>query len=123
MPQGKRILAVDDEASVADALALVLGERGHKVETARSASEAEALLKARPFDLVFIDLRLPDGSGIDLLPRVKTVSPEKALVLAARALQFKAVKSENRALKGALAGDGDDFGIVGHHPKVRQIRE
>ncbi|HWS87943.1 MAG TPA: sigma-54 dependent transcriptional regulator [Pyrinomonadaceae bacterium] len=152
-----RILAVDDEASVADALALVLGERGHKVETARSAAEAEALLKARPFDLVFIDLRLPDGSGIDLLPRVKADSPEtevilmtahgsldltveaikrgafyylekpftpeQALVLAGRALQFKAVKSENRALKGALAGDGEDFGIVGHHPKVRQIRE
>ncbi|HLL74010.1 MAG TPA: sigma-54 dependent transcriptional regulator [Pyrinomonadaceae bacterium] len=157
MSQGNRILAVDDEASVADALALLLGERGHKVETARSAAEADALLKSRPFDLIFTDLRLPDGSGIDLLTRVKADSPEteiilmtahgsldltieaikrgafyylekpftpeQALVLAARALQFKAVKSENRALKGTLAGDGDDFGLVGHHPKVRQIRE
>jgi DNA-binding NtrC family response regulator len=158
MPQQvNRILAVDDEPSFADALALVLAERGHKVETARSAAEAEALLKVRPFDLVFIDLRLPDGSGIDLLPRVKADSPEtevilmtahgsldltieaikrgafyylekpftpeQALVLAGRALQFRAVKSENRALKGALAGETDDFGIVGRHPKVRQIRE
>jgi DNA-binding NtrC family response regulator len=157
MARVNRILAVDDEASVADALALVLGERGHKVETARSAGEADALLKSRPFDLVFIDLRLPDGSGIDLLTRVKAdapetevilmtahgsleltieaikrgafyylekpFTPEHALVLAARALQFKEVKSENRALKGALAGEGDDFGLVGRHPKVRQIRE
>ena len=157
MSRGNWILAVDDEASVADALALVLGERGHKVETARSAAEADALLRSRPFDLVFIDLRLPDGSGIDLLTRVKADSPEtevilmtahgsldltveaikrgafyylekpftpeQALALAGRALQFKAVKSENRALKGALAADGDDFGLIGRHPKMRQIRE
>jgi DNA-binding NtrC family response regulator len=157
MAQANRILAVDDEESVADALALVLGERGHKVETARSAAEADALLRSRPFDLVFTDLRLPDGSGIDLLTRIKSDSPEteiilmtahgsleltieaikrgafyylekpftpeQALVLAARALQFKDVKSENRALKGTLKGDGDDFGLVGRHPKIRQIRE
>ena len=53
----------------------------------------------------------------------KPFTPEQASVLAARALQFKAVKSENRALKGALAGDGEDFGLVGNDPKMRQIRE
>ncbi|MCA1615163.1 MAG: sigma-54 dependent transcriptional regulator [Acidobacteria bacterium] len=150
-----RILVVDDEASVAEALALVLGERGHKVESARSVGEAEALLGGRPFDLVFTDLRLPDGSGIDLLTRIKADSPEtevilmtahgsldltieaikrgafyylekpftpeQALVLSARALQFRAVKSENRALKGAL--DGEDFGLIGRHQKIRQIHE
>jgi DNA-binding NtrC family response regulator len=150
-----RILVVDDEASVAEALSLVLGERGHKVESAKSAGEAEALLATRPFDLVFTDLRLPDGSGIDLLTRIKADSPEtevilmtahgsleltieaikrgafyylekpftpeQALVLSARALQFRAVKSENRALKCAL--DGEDFGLIGRHPKIRQIHE
>jgi DNA-binding NtrC family response regulator len=157
MAQGNRILLVEDEASVAEALALVLGERGHKVETAQSVGEADALLKSRPFDLVFTDLRLPDGSGIELLTRIKADSPEteiilmtahgsleltieaikrgafyylekpftpdQALVLAARALQLKDVKSENRALKGTLKGDGDDFGLVGRHAKIRQIRE
>jgi DNA-binding NtrC family response regulator len=157
MRRGSRILAVDDEASVADALALILGERGHEVETAGSVGEADSLLGARPFDLAFVDLRLPDGSGIDLLTRVKAdapetevilmtahgsleltieaikggafyylekpFTPEQALVLAARALQFKAVKSENRALKDTLGGDGDDLGIVGRHPKIRQLQE
>ena len=150
-----RILVVDDEASVAEALALVLAERGHKVESARSAGEAEALLGGRPFDLVFTDLRLPDGSGIELLTRIradspetevilmtahgsldltieaikrgafyyleKPFTPEQALVLSARALQFRAVKSENRALKGAL--DSEDFGLIGRHQKMRQIHE
>src|SRR5688500_15445435 len=157
MPTANRILVIDDEASVAEALSLVLGERGHKVESAKNADEADALLASRPFDLVFTDLRLPDGSGIDLLTRIKADSPEtevilmtahgsldltieaikrgafyylekpftpeQALVLAARALQFHDVKSENRALKGALKGDGEDFGFIGHHQKVKQIHE
>jgi two-component system response regulator HydG len=148
---------VDDEASVAEALALVLDERGHRVESAKNVGEADALLASRPFDLVFTDLRLPDGSGIDLLTRIKAVSPEtevilmtahgsldltieaikrgafyylekpftpeQAQVLAARALQFREVKSENRALRLAHAADGDDFGLIGRHPKVRQIHE
>ncbi|HLM56958.1 MAG TPA: sigma-54 dependent transcriptional regulator [Pyrinomonadaceae bacterium] len=151
-----RILVVDDEESIAEALSLVLEERGHRVESAKTVGEADALLGGRPFDLVFTDLRLPDGTGIELLARVKANSPEtevilmtahgsldlaieaikggafyylekpftpeQALALAARALQFRAVKSENRALKGAL-GDGDDFGLIGRHPKMRQIHE
>ncbi|HEX8685754.1 MAG TPA: sigma-54 dependent transcriptional regulator, partial [Pyrinomonadaceae bacterium] len=157
MPPANRILVVDDEASVAEALSLVLGERGHRVESAQSAGAAGALLGARPFDLVFTDLRLPDGNGIDLLTRIKADSPEtevilmtahgsldlaieaikggafyylekpftpaQALALADRALQFRAVKSENRALRGALACDSDDFGLIGRHQKIRQIHE
>src|SRR5918999_741361 len=76
-----RILVVDDEESVAEALSLVLGEGGHRVESAKSVGEAEALLGGRPFDLVFTDLRLPDGSGIDLLARVKEDEPETEVIL------------------------------------------
>jgi DNA-binding NtrC family response regulator len=157
MPQASRILVVDDEASVTGALELILGERGHEVKTANSAGEAAEALKDRPFDLVFTDLRLPDGSGIDLLTRVKADAPEtevilmtahgsldvtieaikrgafyylekpftpdQASVLAARAIQFKAVKSENRLLRGARAGEDEDFGLIGRHPKMRQIHE
>ncbi|HEU4596993.1 MAG TPA: sigma-54 dependent transcriptional regulator [Pyrinomonadaceae bacterium] len=157
MSRPGRILVLDDEASVTGALELILGERGHEVRTARNIGEAEELLRARPFDLVFTDLRLPDGSGIDLLGRIrqdapetevilmtahgsldvtieaikrgafyyleKPFAPDQALVLAARALQFQAVKSENRILRGTLAADGEDFGFIGHHAKVRHIRE
>ena len=38
-----------------------------------------------------------------------------------RALEFEAIKRENRSLKTALIGDGDDFGIIGRDPKMRQI--
>ena len=157
MPRSNSILVVDDEESVSEALALVLGEGDHEVRTAKTIAEADALLKGRPFDLVFTDLRLPDGSGIDLLTRIKQDAPEteavlmtahgsldlaieaikrgafyyiekpftpdQALLLADRALQFHAVKRENRVLRGTLGADGDDFGLVGSHPRIRQVRE
>jgi DNA-binding NtrC family response regulator len=151
-----RVLVVDDEASVRGALEIILGERGYEVVVAASAAEARSRLKGRPFDLVFVDLRLPDATGIELLESVKAdtpdtevvlmtahgsldvtieaikrgafyylekpFTPEQVSMLAERALEFEAVKRENRALKGALACDDDDLGLIGNDPKMRQIR-
>ena len=150
-----RILVVDDEPSVTDALQMILADLGHIVESAKTVSEATALLKGSPYDLVFTDLRLPDASGIDLLAHIKNDTPDTQVILMTahgsldvtieaikrgafyyiekpftpnqvtmlveRALQFEAIKRENRSLKSALMGDGDDFGIIGRHPKMRQI--
>ena len=151
-----RILVVDDEPSVTDALQMILTEMGHHVDSAKSVGEATEFLKGSPYDLVFTDLRLPDGTGIELLSLIKTDTPNTEVVvmtahgslditieaikggafyyiekpftphqvttLVQRALQFEAIKRENRSLRSAL-GDGDDFGIIGRDPKMRQIRE
>jgi DNA-binding NtrC family response regulator len=154
--QQSRVLVVDDEESVRGALDLILNERGHEVATAATLAEAASLLKGRPFDLAFVDLRLPDATGIELLERIKAetpetevvlmtahgsieitieaikrgafyylekpFTPEQVLMLAERALQFEAVKRENRALKSALAPESDELGLIGNHPAIRQIR-
>jgi DNA-binding NtrC family response regulator len=150
-----RILVIDDEPSVRDALRFALTELGHHVDSAKNGDEAKELLKGPPYDLVFTDLRLPDASGIDLLALIKSDSPNTEVIvmtahgslditieaikrgafyyiekpftpdhvkaLIERALQFEAIKRENRSLKTALRGDGDDFGIIGRHPKMQQI--
>ena len=51
----------------------------------------------------------------------KPFTPHQVTALIERALQFEDIKRENRSLKTALRGDGDDFGIIGRHPKMRQI--
>ena len=51
----------------------------------------------------------------------KPFTPNQVTALIERALQFEAIKRENRSLKTALKGDGDDFGLIGRHPKMRQI--
>ncbi len=150
-----RILVVDDERSITDAFGMILSQLGHHVDSAKSIKEATELLKGSPYDLVFMDLRLPDGSGIDLLSHVKSdtpytevvvmtahgslditieaikrgafyylekpFTPHQVTTLIDRALQFEAIKRENRSLKNALVSDSDDFGIIGRHPKMRQI--
>src|SRR5919109_444369 len=149
-----RILVVDDEPSVTDALRIILTELDHHVDSAKSIGEATEFLKGSPYDLVFTDLRLPDGNGIDLLTRIKSDTPDTEVIvmtahgsiditieaikrgafyyiekpftphqvttLLERALQFEAIKRENRSLKSAF-GDADDFGIIGRDPKIRQI--
>jgi two-component system response regulator HydG len=78
----KRVLVVDDEGSIAGALALILGEGGYEVRTAGSVAEAGALLlEGAPFDLVFTDLRLPDATGIELLDRIKSGAPDTQVIL------------------------------------------
>lgn len=154
MPPKNRILVIDDEQSVTDALRFILTETGHHVDAAKSGSEAKELLKGTPYDLVFTDLRLPDTSGIDLLTLIKSDTPNTEVIvmtahgsleitieaikrgafyyiekpftphqvttLIERALQFEAIKRENRSLKSALP-DVDDFGIIGRDQKMRQI--
>src|SRR5688572_8468738 len=51
----------------------------------------------------------------------KPFTPNQVTMQVERALQFEAIKRENRSQKTALMGDGDDFGIIARNPKIRQI--
>jgi DNA-binding NtrC family response regulator len=75
------ILTVDDEDTITNALELLLRDRGYDVRTAPTAADAKALLARRWFDLVFLDLRLPDSDGIVLLEHIKHTAPETEVVL------------------------------------------
>jgi DNA-binding NtrC family response regulator len=75
------ILVVDDESTVTDALKLLLTDHGYDASTSSTAAEAETLLARDWFDLVFLDLRLPDADGIRLLEQIKQTSPETEVVL------------------------------------------
>jgi DNA-binding NtrC family response regulator len=76
-----RILTVDDENTITIALELLLSDHGYEVDTASTAAEAETLLARRWFDLVFLDLRLPDDDGIALLEHIKRIAPETEVVI------------------------------------------
>ena len=61
------ILVVDDEPDLRTLYELTLLREGYRVETAASVGEAREQLRARKFDAVITDMRLPDGFGMDLL--------------------------------------------------------
>lgn len=62
-----RILVVDDEPQVRNLIASILRNDGYGVETAESGEQACAILDPDDYDLVFTDLQMPRGSGLDVL--------------------------------------------------------
>ena len=77
----KRLLVVDDEEAVTQALARFLRSRGFEVETAASAEEALAMIAASRFTLLLCDVRMPGLSGIDLVPRATAIDPDLGVMM------------------------------------------
>jgi two-component system response regulator PilR (NtrC family) len=75
------ILVVDDEASMREFLEILLGKQGHRVQAASDVTGALARVADGGVDLVITDLRLGGESGIDVLRRVKEVSPATEVVM------------------------------------------
>ena len=63
-------LVVDDEADIRNLLEITLARMGIDVECARNVTEAQRLLGERQFDLCLTDMRMPDGTGIDLIRHI-----------------------------------------------------
>ena len=62
-----RILIIDDSHDITDLLVKVLGTVGHKVVSAESGREGLDIMSKEGFDLVFLDIAMPDFSGLDVI--------------------------------------------------------
>ncbi len=80
MPKGA-ILVVDDEVGIREGLELLLVSEGYSVATAETGEAGLARLEEQPFDLVLLDVSLPDYNGIDLLRKIRERAPGLAVVL------------------------------------------
>lgn len=69
-----KILHVEDDVDVVQVVATILAGQATLVP-AKSLQEAQALLAKQRFDLVLLDINLPDGSGLDLLPLINQLTP------------------------------------------------
>jgi len=75
------ILVVDDEAEIREGLELLLSSEGYAVTCAETAAAGLTRLEERPFDLVLLDVSLPDRNGLDLLQEIHRRDPLLAIVL------------------------------------------
>src|SRR5208283_4346850 len=76
-----RALIVDDEANIRKSLKLLLAETGFETYQGSGLAEAAPLIAQHYFDLAIVDLRLGDGSGIDLLKELKDISPDTVVLI------------------------------------------
>jgi DNA-binding NtrC family response regulator len=76
-----RLLIVDDEESFRKLVGRELGRAGYAVETAGTLAEAREALARQSFHVVLLDLRLPDGNGLDLLSDIKSSLPATQVVV------------------------------------------
>lgn len=76
-----KILIVDDEPSLRHTLARILQRAGFEVTTAESGEQALTFLAANEFDLLYLDIRMPVLSGLDVLDRVHAGHPNTPVVL------------------------------------------
>lgn len=99
-----KILVVDDEAPIVEAISYNLRKEGFEVETAADADECWTQVQAGQPDLVVLDVMLPSGSGLDVCRRIQQERPSMpVLLLTARA-------AESDCLRGFDAG-ADDYVI------------
>src|SRR5271156_4180989 len=65
------ILVVDDESEIREGLELLLSSEGYGVSSAGTAESGLAKLEEHPFDLLLLDVSLPDRHGLDLLREIR----------------------------------------------------
>jgi DNA-binding NtrC family response regulator len=90
------LLLVDDEDFFRKNVADELAQTGYSVDSARNLHEARALLAQRTYHLALLDVRMPDGNGLDLLNEIKESSPKTEVVMLTA---FGTVEEGVRAMK------------------------
>jgi DNA-binding NtrC family response regulator len=90
------ILVVDDERAIRDSLTNWFEEDGYDVDSAADGKQALAKLDGRKYDLVLLDIKLPGMDGMELLKRIRVVSPD---VLVIMITAFASVETAVQALK------------------------
>ncbi|MFH0800924.1 MAG: response regulator [bacterium] len=103
MEEATRILIVDDNADIRATMSLILKFQGYNVSTACNGREAIERVSEQPFDVTFMDIKMPVMDGVESFKRIHEMKPD-AVVVMMTAYAVEDLVQEAR-LKGA-------YGIV-----------
>lgn len=150
-----RVLIVDDERIAADSLAQFLERQGYRTECAYTLAQAAAAAEAGSHDVFLVDVRLPDGNGLSLLPRLRAVHPDAVVIILTaygtiadavtalksgadhylikpvdldeltlvlqRERERRAIREENRELKGFVSSLSGFENLIGSSPAMAPV--
>jgi len=75
------ILVVDEQFTDREALKKILEDKGYRVATANDGAEAIEMVKSRHYDIIFLDVRLPDMNGVETFEQVKKIDPQATVIM------------------------------------------
>jgi DNA-binding NtrC family response regulator len=93
MKEHYSILIVDDEIPIRELIKKILGAGEYAYTEARTVAAAQRLLEKRKYDLILLDLMLPDGSGIDILEKISVEYRNRVIIVSGAGTIDKAVEA------------------------------
>ncbi|GAB3378718.1 sigma-54-dependent transcriptional regulator [Lysobacter fragariae] len=81
MTETRSALVIDDERDIRELLVMTLGRMGLRCDTAATVADARAQLAANTYDLCLTDMRLPDGSGMELITEISQKHPNTPVAM------------------------------------------
>lgn len=97
------ILVVEDDQDLSTITNMNLAHVGHQVDTAFTCAQAETMLRQNPYDLVLLDIMLPDRSGYELCRTIRSECDCPII--------FMSCLEDSETIVGALKSGGDDYMI------------
>lgn len=83
----KEILIIEDDPALGEGIKLALQGENFKIQIKRCAAEGQKAIAETNFDLIILDLNLPDGNGLDILTQVRRNSPVPVIILTANDME------------------------------------
>ena len=80
-PEDINVLVVDDEKNLTLAMRRLLSAEGYSTDTAGSGVIALDVVKEKKFDVIFLDVNMPDMNGLETFKKLKKVSPKSAVIM------------------------------------------
>ncbi len=97
------VLVVDDEPGVRDVLSKGLELAEYDVETAADGQQALQCLRDSPYELLIVDLNLPDLDGVSVIRRARQLDADtRAIIITGRSSEEAAIEAANLGVKGYL---------------------
>ncbi|HPF16909.1 MAG TPA: response regulator [Thermotogota bacterium] len=105
-----RILIVEDEDNMRFLISEELSDEGYEIEQASNANECLEKIKINTFDLITVDIEMPDMNGLELAGEIRKISPSVKIILLTAYSHYKADLSSWAA--DAYVVKSSDFSIL-----------
>lgn len=121
MEQEGKILLVDDNISQCKTMAFILQRKGYDVTIAQDGPEAISLVEKNPYDIIFMDIKMPIMNGVEAYKRIKKIRPEvKVMMMTAYAVEDLVQEALQEGAHGIIYKPLDIEKVLGVIEKAKE---